>query len=70
MRGRWDFLRKGAAIAVVLLSVTTGMLGLGLLVDEGRVWAIGLLAITPVGIWAATRITPEGGTSGYCDQNI
>lgn len=62
-------LRKLAAIVTVLVSVTAGIMGLGL-VTGGNLWGLALLAVTPVGIFAATRITPEGGTTGYFDQNI
>jgi hypothetical protein len=64
-----DALRKLAAIALVLASVTVGILGL-MLATEGTWWGIALIAATPVGIWAALRVTPEGGTTGYFDRNI
>lgn len=64
-----DFLRKFGAIVLVLSSVTVGIVGLGL-VSTGVYWGIACLAVTPVGIWLATRLTPEGGTSGYCDENL
>jgi len=69
-RTRWDLLRKLGAVLIVLTSLTVGLIGLGLVVDEGRAWAVLLIAATPVGIWAALQVTPEGGTSGYCDQNL
>ena len=62
-------LRKGAAILLVLASVTVGIIGL-MFATEGRLWGIGLIAVTPLGIWLATRVTPEGGTTGYFDKNI
>ncbi len=63
-------LRKLAAIVTVLASVTCGMIGIGILVTEGNLWGIAFMLAMPVGIWAATRITPEGGTTGYFDRNI
>jgi hypothetical protein len=62
-------MRKLAAIALVLSAVTVGIIGLGLATD-GRLWGLALMAATPVGIWLATRVTPEGGTTGYFDKNI
>ncbi len=62
-------LRKGAAILLVLVSVTVGIVGL-MFATEGRLWGIALIAVTPLGIWVATRVTPEGGTTGYFDRNI
>ena len=62
-------LRKGAAILLVLASVTIGIIGL-MYTTEGHLWGIGLIAVTPFGIWLATRVTPEGGTTGYFDKNI
>jgi hypothetical protein len=46
-----------------------GLIGLGMSTG-GNLWGIGLIAATPFGIWAATRLTPEGGTTGYFDKNI
>jgi hypothetical protein len=63
------FLRKLAALLLVLASVTLGIVGLGL-ATGGRFWGLALIAVTPLGIWAATRVTPEGGTTGYFDKNI
>ncbi len=68
--GPVDFLRKLGAIVLVLSSVTSGMIGLFLLVDRGNPWGLACMAATPLGIWVATRLTPEGGTTGYFDQNI
>lgn len=68
--GLRDGLRKLAAIVLVLSSVAAGMVGLGLLVSEGNLWGLALMAAMPAGIWAATRVTPEGGTTGYFDRNI
>jgi hypothetical protein len=62
-------LRKLAAILLVLSSVTVGIVGL-MFATEGRLWGILLIALTPLGIWLATRVTPEGGTTGYFDRNI
>lgn len=62
-------LRKLAAILLVLSSVTVGIVGL-MFATEGRLWGILLIAVTPFGIWLATRVTPEGGTTGYFDRNI
>lgn len=62
-------LRKLAAILLVLASVTVGIIGL-MYATEGRLWGIALIAATPLGIWLATRVTPEGGTTGYFDRNI
>jgi hypothetical protein len=63
------FLRKLAAIALVLSAVTCGIVGLGL-ATGGDLWGLGLMTLTPLGIWLATRVTPEGGTTGYFDKNI
>lgn len=62
-------LRKLAAVLLVLVSVTVGIVGL-MYTTEGQWWGIGLIAVTPFGIWVATRVTPEGGTTGYFDKNI
>ena len=62
-------LRKLAAIVLVLVSVTVGIIGL-MYATQGRLWGIALIAVTPFGIWLATRVTPEGGTTGYFDRNI
>lgn len=62
-------LRKALAIVLVLSSVTVGIVGLGA-ATEGRLWGLGLIAVAPLGIWLATRVTPEGGTTGYFDKNI
>lgn len=70
MRKRWDFLRKLGAVALVLASVTVGIVGLGFAVDHGDLRGLALVGATPVGIWLALRVTPEGGTSGYCDRNL
>ncbi|MFA5945275.1 MAG: hypothetical protein WC876_12535 [Candidatus Thermoplasmatota archaeon] len=64
-----EFLRKLAAILLVLSAVTVGIVGL-MFVTEGRAWGLALIAVTPIGIWLATRVTPEGGTTGYFDKNI
>lgn len=64
-----EFLRKGAAILLVLSSVTVGIVGL-MFATEGRWWGVGLILVTPFGIWLATRVTPEGGTTGYFDKNV
>ena len=64
-----DWLRKLAAILLVLSSVTIGIVGL-MFATEGRWWGIALIAVTPFGIWLATRVTPEGGTTGYFDKNV
>jgi hypothetical protein len=70
-RGRTavDWLRKLAAIVLVLSSVTVGIVGL-MFATEGRWWGVLLIAVTPFGIWLATRVTPEGGTTGYFDKNV
>ena len=70
-RGRTvaDWLRKLAAVLLVLSSVTVGIVGL-MFATQGRLWGIGLIAATPFGIWLATRVTPEGGTTGYFDRNV
>lgn len=70
-RGRTavDFLRKLAAVLLVLSSVTVGIIGL-MFATQGDLWGIALIAVTPFGIWWATRVTPEGGTTGYFDRNI
>ena len=64
-----EFLRKLAAVVLVLSSVTVGIVGL-MFATEGRWWGVALIAVTPAGIWLATRVTPEGGTTGYFDKNI
>jgi hypothetical protein len=68
-RGRFDWLRKLSAVVLVLFSVTLGIIGL-MFATSGRLWGILLIAATPFGIWLATRVTPEGGTTGYFDKNI
>lgn len=70
MRGQLDWVRKFAAIVLVLSAVTIGIVGLGLVVDGGHWAGILLIGATPLGIWLATVITPEGGTTGYFDRNI
>lgn len=69
-RARFDWLRKLAALLLVVGSLTIGIIGLGVLVDEGRWWGVLLIAWVPIGIWTGLKITPEGGTTGYFDQNI
>ncbi len=64
-----DWLRKLAAVVLVLVSVTVGIIGL-MFTTEGKWWGIALIAVTPAGIWLATRVTPEGGTTGYLDKNV
>ena len=64
-----DFLRKLAAIVLVLSAVTVGIVGL-MFATQGRWWGVALIAVTPFGIWLATRVTPEGGTTGYFDRNV
>ena len=64
-----DWLRKLAAVVLVLSSVTIGIIGL-MFATQGRLWGIALILVTPFGIWLATRVTPEGGTTGYFDKNI
>ena len=64
-----EFLRKGAALVLVLSSVTVGIVGL-MLATQGRWWGALLILATPVGIWLATRVTPEAGTTGYFDRNL
>jgi membrane protein YdbS with pleckstrin-like domain len=64
-----DFLRKLAAIVLVLTAVTVGIVGL-MFATQGRWWGVLLIAVTPFGIWLATRVTPEGGTTGYFDRNV
>lgn len=64
-----DFLRKLGAIVLVLSAVTIGIIGL-MFTTQGHWWGIALIAVTPFGIWLATRVTPEGGTTGYFDKNI
>lgn len=66
-------LRKLAAVLLVLSGATLGMWGLGATVENvypGRLVGIGMMLLMPVAIWTALKVTPEGGTSGYCDQNI
>jgi uncharacterized membrane protein len=69
---RWtvrEFLRKMSALLLVLLSVTVGIVGL-MWVTQGHWWGALLILATPFGIWLATRITPEGATTGYFDRNL
>jgi hypothetical protein len=61
--------RKLAAIVLVVSSLTLGIVGLGLS-TSGNLWGLLLIAVTPFGIWLATRVTPEAGTTGYFDKNI
>ncbi len=61
--------RKLAAILLVLTSVTVGIVGLGL-ATSGNLWGLALIATTPFGVWLATRVTPEAGTTGYFDKNV
>lgn len=69
-RNRLDWLRKLAAVVLVLGSLTVGIVGLGMLVEQGRLVGILLVLWVPVGITLALRVTPEGGTTGYLDKNI
>lgn len=64
-----DWLRKLAAILIVLTSVTIGIVGL-MFLTSGTWWGVLLILVTPAGIWTATRVTPEGGTTGYLDRNV
>ncbi len=68
-----DFLRKLAAVLLVLGGATCGLWGLGAVIEgvaPGRfVGALMILAM-PIAILTALKITPEGGTTGYFDQNI
>lgn len=68
-RSAVDFLRKLGAIVLVLAAVTIGIVGL-MFATEGAWWGLLLIAATPFGIWLATKLTPEGGTTGYFDKNI
>ena len=68
-RGSFDWVRKLAAVVLVLSSVTVGIVGL-MFATQGRLWGIALIVVTPFGIWLATRVTPEGGTTGYFDRNV
>lgn len=68
-RGPLDWARKLAAVLLVLSSVTLGIVGL-MYATQGRWWGVLLIALTPFGIWLATRVTPEGGTTGYFDRNV
>ena len=65
-----DFMRKLGAIVLVLASVTCGIVGLVLVVGAYNWWGLLALAVAPLGVWLATRVTPEGGTTGYFDKNI
>ncbi len=69
MRSWLDFFRKLGALLLVLSSVTIGIIGL-MFVTEGVWWGALLIALTPFGIWVATRVTPEGGTTGYLDKSL
>ncbi len=68
-RAPWDFARKGLALLLVVTSLTAGMIGVGT-ATQGVAWGFLVAALAPIGIWAATRVTPEAGTSGYCDENL
>ncbi len=68
-RGRFDWLRKLAAVVLVLSSLTTGIVGLGQVVN-GDWWGVLLILAVPLGITLALKVTPEGGTTGYFDKNI
>jgi len=68
-RGVVPLLRKLGAVVLVLSSVTVGILGL-MFTTQGQWWGVLLIACTPLGIWLATRLTPEGGTTGYLDKNL
>lgn len=70
MRRRSDWLRKLAALVLVVGSLTIGIIGLGMLVEFGHWWGVLLILWVPIGIWTGLKITPEGGTTGYFDQNI
>ncbi len=68
-----DFLRKFAAIILVLSGATCGLWGLGAVIEgvaPGRVWGVFMILAMPAAILTALKITPEGGTTGYFDQNI
>ncbi len=68
-----SFARKLAAVLLVLSGATMGMWGLGAMVDgvaPGRPWGILMMLLMPVAIMTALKVTPEGGTNGYCDRNI
>ncbi len=69
-RRTWlDFVRKLAAVLLVLTSITIGIVGLGF--STGGDWrGVLLMLVAPAGILLATRITPEAGSSGYCDRNL
>lgn len=69
-RTRFDWLRKLAAVVLVLGSLTVGIVGLGMLVEEGRLLGALLILWVPAGITLALKVTPEGGTTGYFDKNI
>ncbi len=68
-RGRFDWLRKLAAILLVLGAVTGLMVGVGL-ATTGQLWGLVAVPLAAAAIWTATIITPEGGTTGYFDKNI
>ncbi len=65
-----DASRKAGAVLLVLSSVTLGIIGLGTTVDGGSLWGLGLIPVAAFGIIGATKLTPEGGSSGYCDRNL
>ncbi len=69
-RRTWlDFVRKLAAVLLVLTSITVGIVGLGF-VTGGDMLGLVFLVAAPAGVLVATRITPEAGSSGYCDRNL
>lgn len=69
-RGRFDWLRKLAAVVLVLSSLTLGIVGLGMLTEGGDWRGVLLILCVPLGITLALKVTPEGGTTGYFDKNI
>ncbi len=58
---------------LVLSGATSGLWGLGAVIEgvaPGRFWGVLMILAMPAAILAALKITPEGGTTGYFDQNI
>jgi hypothetical protein len=61
--------RKLLSVALVVVALSVGLVGVGLAVD-GRPWGLALCVLTPFGIWGATRILPPAGTTAYLDRNL
>ncbi len=69
-RKRFDWIRKLAALFLVVGGFTVGIIGFGMAIQYGHWWGWLLIPVMPIAIWTGLAITPEGGTTGYFDQNI